>query len=124
MAPFIRNKLLEKELAQYGHLVRQIKMIPLPYASDKSPHLKHVMFFRIFQVHMVLKKNEEKLNLVFKFRVDDFDHTVDVTSETMKCFGCGTEGHLIHSRAGERRSAVADVEPPPVVVDAAEVSLT
>lgn len=51
---------------------------------------------------MVLKKNDEELNLVFKFRVDDFDY---VTSETMKCFGCGTEGHLIRScpeRAGER----------------------
>ncbi len=46
---------------------------------------------------MVLKNNDEELNLVFKYKIDGYDYTVHVTSELMKCFGCGcgTVGHLI-----------------------------
>lgn len=68
---------------------------------------------------MILKKSDEELNIVFKFKVDDFDYTVHVTSETMKCFGCGTVGHVIRScpeRVGETsRSAVANTAEPPSV---------
>lgn len=46
---------------------------------------------------MIPKKSNEELNLIFKFKVDDFEYTVHVTSETMKCFGCGSVGHLIRS---------------------------
>ncbi len=80
--PFIRNKLLEEDLAQHGQSVTPIKTTPL---GCKSLHLKHVMSFRR-QVHMVLKKNDEELSLAFKFRVYDSDYTDHVTSETMKCF--------------------------------------
>lgn len=107
--PFMKNELLEKELGRHGKLVTPIKMIPI---SCKSPHLKHVVSFRR-HVHMILKKSDEELNLVFKFKVDDFDYTVHVTSETMKCFGCGIVGHVIRScpeRAGAVR-AVADLPP-------------
>lgn len=111
--PFLKNELLEKELGRHGKLVSPIKMIPI---SCKSPHLKHVVSFRR-QVHMILKKSDEELNIVFKFKVDDFDYTVHVTSETMKCFGCGTVGHVIRScpeRVGEtsRSAAVNAAEPP------------
>lgn len=34
---------------------------------------------------------------VIKFKVDGFDYTNFATTETMKCFGCGQEGHLVHS---------------------------
>lgn len=97
--PLLKNELLEKELARHGRLVSPVKMIPI---SCKSPHLKHVVSFRR-QVFMVLKKSDEELNLVFRFRIDDYDYIVHVTSEIMKCFGCGAEGHLIRScpeRAG------------------------
>lgn len=102
--PFLKNDLLEKELGRHGKLVSPIKMIPI---SCKSPHLKHVVSFRR-QVQMILKKSDEELNLVFKFKVDEFDYTVHVTSETMKCFGCGTVGHVIRScpeRVAEIRTA-------------------
>ncbi len=46
-----------------------IKLIPM---SCKSPHLKHVMSFRR-QVLMVLKNNDEELNLVFKFKIYGYD---------------------------------------------------
>lgn len=91
--PFLKNEMLEKELGRHGKLVSPIKMIPI---SSKSPHLKHVMSFRR-QVLMIPKKSNEELNLIFKFKVDDFEYTVHVTSETMKCFGCGSVGHLIRS---------------------------
>lgn len=105
--PLMKNELLEKELGRHGKLVTLIKMIPI---SCKSPHLKHVVSFRR-HVHMILKKSDEELNLVFKFKVDDFDYTVHVTSETMKCFGCGIVGHVIRScpeRAGEPQRTVQE----------------
>ncbi len=46
---------------------------------------------------MILKNNSEGLNLVLKFRVEDYDYNVYVSLEKMKCFGCGMEGHLIRS---------------------------
>ena len=49
----------------------------------------------IGKIFIILKNNTEELNLMLKFRVDDFDYTVYVSSERMKCFGCGVEGHLI-----------------------------
>ncbi len=55
---------------------------------------------------MVLKNNEEELNLVFKYKIDGYDYTVHVTSELMKCFGCGTVGHLI--RACSERVTLAE----------------
>lgn len=91
--PFFKNEVLAKELQRHGQLVSPIKLIPM---SCKSPHLKHVMSFRR-QVLMVLKNNDEELNLVFKFKIDGYDYTVHATSETMKCFGCGTVGHLVRS---------------------------
>lgn len=30
----------------------------------------------------------------FKFKIDGFDNVVFTSSETMKCFGCGQEGHI------------------------------
>ena len=98
--PLLKNELLEKELARHGQLM-------IPTSCSKSPHLKHVVSFRR-QVFMVLKKRDEELNLVFRFKINDFDYIVHVSSDTMKCFGCGAEGHLIRwcpERAGGSRPA-------------------
>lgn len=114
--PFLKNELLEKELGRYGKLVSPIKMIPF---SCKSPQLKHVVSFRR-HVYMILKKNDEELNLVFKFKVEDFDYTVHVTTELMKCFGCGAVGHAIRSCPNERRAgrlAADAAETPPAGAD-------
>lgn len=91
--PFISNEMLERELSRHGQLMSPIKTIGL---GCKSPHLRHVVSFRR-QVFMILKNNSEELNLVFKFRVDDYDYNVYVTSGKIKCLGCGTEGHLIRA---------------------------
>ncbi|KAI3363559.1 hypothetical protein L3Q82_012167 [Scortum barcoo] len=59
---------------------------------------------------MVLRENSDELNLSFNFKVDGFSYMVFATSETMKCFGCGAQGHLIRScpeGAGGRRAAAA-----------------
>ena len=63
--PFLKNELLEKELARHGQLMSPIKMISI---HCKSQHLKHVVSFRR-HVFMVLKKSEEELNLVFRFKI-------------------------------------------------------
>ncbi|KAL6481018.1 hypothetical protein MHYP_G00090980 [Metynnis hypsauchen] len=91
--PFIRDDLLTAELSRYGQPVSQMKMIPL---GCKSPLLKHVVCFRR-QIYMILKNGVEEVNVAFKFRIDDFDYVVFATSDSMKCFGCGQEGHLRRS---------------------------
>ena len=110
--PFIKNEMLAKELARYGQLVSPIKMVSL---GCRSPLLKHVVCHRR-QVFIVLKDKTDDLNLSFNFKVDGFNYMVFATSETMKCFGRGAEGHLIRScpeRMGEQRRAAAG-EPAPV----------
>ena len=89
----ISNEIFKRELVRHGQLMSPVKLIPL---GCKSPHLKHVVSFRR-QVFMILKNNTEELNLMLKFRVDDFDYIVYASSERMKCFGCGIEGHLIRN---------------------------
>lgn len=43
---------------------------------------------------MILNNESAELNLALKFRIDDFDYVIYVTSETMKCFKCGQGRHL------------------------------
>lgn len=43
---------------------------------------------------MILSENRTELNLNLKFRFDDFDYTVYVSTDIMKCFGCEKTGHL------------------------------
>ena len=116
--PFIKNETLAKELARYGQLVSPIKMVSL---GCKSPLLKHVVCHRR-QVFIVLKEKTD-LNLSFNFKVEGFNYMVFATSETMKCFGCGVEGHLIRScpeRAGTPAPAPAGEPRPPEGEPAAE----
>lgn len=46
---------------------------------------------------MILNNRNEELSLVFKLRLDDFDYVIFASSDTMKCFSCGREGHLIRA---------------------------
>ncbi|ROL49802.1 hypothetical protein DPX16_13467 [Anabarilius grahami] len=87
--PFIKDEVIERELARYGKVVSQIRKITL---NCKSAQLKHVVTFRR-QVYMILNNGQE-LNLVLKFKIDDCDYVMYVTSETMKCFKCHQDGHL------------------------------
>lgn len=75
--PFIKDEVLVAELSRHGKIMSQMKKIPL---GCKSPLLKHVVCFRR-QVYMVLNKAEDEMNMAFK------------SSDTMKCFTCGMEGH-------------------------------
>ncbi|KAI2647384.1 Transposon TX1 uncharacterized 82 kDa protein [Labeo rohita] len=70
--PFIGNEMLARELSRHGQLMSLIRTISL---GCKSPQLKHVVSFRR-QVFMILKDNEE-LNLVLKFRVKDYDYSIE-----------------------------------------------
>ncbi|KAE8296878.1 hypothetical protein D5F01_LYC05649 [Larimichthys crocea] len=91
--PFIKNDDLCKSLCRYGQVVSPIKMVLL---GCKSPKLKHVVCHRR-QVFMILKDSESPINLTLTFRVEGFNYIVFVTSDTMKCFGCGAEGHLVRA---------------------------
>uniref|UniRef100_A0A9J8BET3 Protein phosphatase 1 regulatory subunit 16A n=1 Tax=Cyprinus carpio carpio TaxID=630221 RepID=A0A9J8BET3_CYPCA len=87
--PFIKDELLVAELSRHGKIMSQMKKIPL---GCKSPLLKHVVCFRR-QVYMVLNKAEDEMNMAFKSRIDGFDYVIFASSDTMKCFACGMEGH-------------------------------
>ena len=105
--PFIKTDDLARELSRYGQLMSPIKMVPL---ECKSPKLRHVMCPRRHVV-MILKDNTADLNLTFSFKVDGFTYVVFATSDTMKCFGCGEEGHLVLSCP--RRPAPGPADPAP-----------
>ena len=93
-----------------------IRMVSL---GCKSPKLKHVVCHRR-QVYMILKDRKTDLSLSFSFKVDGFNYVVFVSSETMKCFGCGAEGHMIRScpgGCGARRAAPG--RDPPAAASAA-----
>uniref|UniRef100_A0A674NZQ4 CCHC-type domain-containing protein n=1 Tax=Takifugu rubripes TaxID=31033 RepID=A0A674NZQ4_TAKRU len=91
--PFIKNEMLLKELSRHGRIVSPMRYFVL---GVKSPLLRHVVSFRRHVV-MVFNNNEKELKLALCFRVDGFDYTVYVTTESQKCFGCGEEGHLVRS---------------------------
>ncbi|ROL42418.1 hypothetical protein DPX16_8108 [Anabarilius grahami] len=46
---------------------------------------------------MVLKSQVEDLKIVLKFKIDSFDYEIFAPTESLKCFGCGKEGHLMRS---------------------------
>lgn len=91
--PFIRDDMIERELMRHGKIVSKIRKIAL---ECRSPQLKHLVSFRR-QTHMILKNEKEELNLVMKFKVDNYDYVIYATSKSMKCFGCGQEGHMIRA---------------------------
>ena len=93
LPPFISDVLLERELSRHGQIVSAMKAIP---SGCKAAALKHVVSFRR-QLYMILKNGVEELNVVMKFKVDGFDYNIFATTATMKCFGCGGEGHLVRS---------------------------
>ncbi len=63
--PYIKDEVIERELARHGKVVSKIKKIAL---NCKSVQLKHVVTFRR-QVYMILNNGQE-LNLALKFRVN------------------------------------------------------
>ncbi|TWW59271.1 Transposon TX1 uncharacterized 82 kDa protein ORF 1 [Takifugu flavidus] len=87
------NELLLWELSRHERVVSPIRLIP---RGCKSLLLRHFVSFRR-QVSMVLSHNKEELNLALCFRVDEFDYIVYGTTDSLKCFGCGEEGHVIWS---------------------------
>ncbi len=102
--PFIKDEVIGRELGRHGKIVSQIKKITL---KSKSAELKHVVTFRR-QVYMILN-NGQDLNLVLKFRIDDFDYNIYVTSENMRCFKCGQENHIARDCPGNETNEAAHV---------------
>lgn len=89
--PFLKNELIMNELSRHGQIVSAPKRIPL---GCKSPLLKHVVSFRR-QLFMLLNKPNEELNIVLKFKIEGSNYVIFATSDTMKCFNCGVDGHLV-----------------------------
>ena len=107
LPPFISNEALERELSRHGQIVSAMKFLS---SGCKSARVKHVVSFRR-QVY-IIQKNEynDELKVVMKFKVDGFDYTIFATTESMKCFGCGLEGHLARG-CPEKRQGVEAQEP-------------
>ena len=79
--------MLERELSRHGKIVSPIKKV---LSGCKSPLLHHMVPHRR-QLFMILNNSNEELNLSFCLKID----VLFATSNVMKCFGCGKEGHVI-----------------------------
>lgn len=114
--PFLSDEVLIQALSRYGKLVSPIKKIAI---GCESPLLKHIVSFRRFAFMII--KDDAQLDLALKFRVDDFEYVVFVTTDKMKCFGCGKSRHLIRScpdkmnAAGGSNDSTANKENMPAV---------
>lgn len=91
--PFVKDDVLIKELSRFGKVVAPVKKIAI---GGKSDLVKHVVSFRRF-TYMILSDNKTELNLTLKLKIQDFDYTVYVSTDVMKCFGCGRIGHLVRT---------------------------
>lgn len=101
--PFISDEVLTQVLSRHGKVVSSFKKIPI---GGISPLLKHVVSFRR-SVYMIVN-NDADLDLALNFRVDDFDYVVFITTDRIKCYGCGMAGHL--ARACPNKQGTASVE--------------
>ncbi|XP_044074679.1 ras-related protein Rab-36 isoform X1 [Siniperca chuatsi] len=112
--PFLSDDIVAQALSRYGKLVSPIKKIVI---GCESPLLKHIVSFRRFAFMII--KDDAELDLALKFRVDNFEYVVFVTTDKMKCFGCGKSGHLIRScpdksnAAGGSKDSAANEEDRP-----------
>lgn len=98
--PFIKNDDLCKALSRCGQIVSPIKKVLL---GCKSPKLKHVVCHRR-QVYVIPKDADSHLNLTLNFKINGFNYIVFISSDTMQCFGCEAEGHLIRACPEARRT--------------------
>ena len=110
--PFLSNECLARELRRHGRLVSPITRFNI--GADAPEHVTHVVSFRR-QVYMTLDRNDEELSLVFKFKIDNFDYSVYITSGKSRCFACQSTEHQIKNCPdkmdyGHREETV----PPPV----------
>ncbi|XP_056132734.1 processed variable antigen-like [Lampris incognitus] len=46
---------------------------------------------------MILNKKDQDLDVALRVKVEDFGYVIFVSSGTLKCFGCGGEGHLVRA---------------------------
>ncbi|KAL2080607.1 hypothetical protein ACEWY4_024400 [Coilia grayii] len=88
--PFISDEVLCDTLSRYGKIVSPIRKIAI---ASKSPLLKHVVSFRR-SVYMICR---EELDLKLSIKVNDFNYGIYVTTDTMKCLGCGEPGHFLRA---------------------------
>ncbi|KAI4874456.1 hypothetical protein NFI96_004291 [Prochilodus magdalenae] len=102
--PFIKDEHLTRECFRFRKLVSPIRKIPL---GCKSPLVRHLVSFRKV-VYMVLKDGADAMDVTFKLRVDGFDYSVFVSSDTdIRCFGCGLLVHLVLTCPARRNEAGA-----------------
>ncbi|KAK3505580.1 hypothetical protein QTP70_004943, partial [Hemibagrus guttatus] len=88
--PFINDEDLCTLLSWFGKVVSPVKMLR---TGCKDPELRHIYSYRQ-QAFMILNNRDEDLNVIFKTKTDGEEYTIYATSGSLKCFGCGQEGHL------------------------------
>ena len=104
--PFISDEVLERELSRHGKIVSPIKKV---LTGCKSPLLQHVVSHRR-QLFMILNNSSTELSVTFRLKIEGIDYILFATSDVMRCFGCGKEGHVIRV-CPEKPAASRQTEP-------------
>ncbi|KAK3506947.1 hypothetical protein QTP70_031705 [Hemibagrus guttatus] len=87
--PFIDDDLCTL-LSRFGKVVSPVKRLR---TGCKDPELRHIYSYRR-QAFIILNNRDEDLNVILKTKSDGEEYTIYATSGSLKCFGCGQEGHL------------------------------
>uniref|UniRef100_A0A8C1PNE0 CCHC-type domain-containing protein n=1 Tax=Cyprinus carpio TaxID=7962 RepID=A0A8C1PNE0_CYPCA len=88
--PFIKDETLKVKLERYGKVTAPIRMIPL---GLKNPDMKHIMSFRRF-TYLIPNAQYDPLEVAIKISIEGKDYTIFISTEQMRCYGCGEHGHV------------------------------
>lgn len=106
--PFVSNESISKELSRFGKFATEIRLIPL---GCKNAALKHVLSFRR-QMLMFLNSADKTLEVSFRVPHGDSSYMVDASTDSLKCFQCGSARHKrfecpLNERRKEQQSQAA-----------------
>jgi len=101
--PFVSNEILLQKLGEHGTVVSRVITVPL---RTRNENLKHIASFRRF-CFVVLKDGVTQLSVSFNLKLDGHEYQVFAATETLICYGCGSQGHTRNYCPNAKRTYAA-----------------